>query len=120
MEVEFKKKGPAKPFPDRFELVQNKYYIMKSDQEITKNASTKKLITYLSNHATELSKFAKEENISVEIQRNYGDFWSIIRNWNKKLRYFSTSILCVEINSINPKVPKNKFQQQFSFSIEIL
>ena len=53
------------PKPDRFEKGANKYYIMKSVQEIEKVTSIKKLIKFLGDHNSELTKFSKEEKISA-------------------------------------------------------
>lgn len=54
MKVVFRKKDDPKPYvktkPDRFERVSDKYYIMKSEKEIAKITSLKKLIRYLSNY----------------------------------------------------------------------
>lgn len=69
MKIDFLEKEEAKPYvdpkPDRFERTHDKYYIMKSDSEVAKISSVKKLIKYLGDHGTELTKFAKEEKISA-------------------------------------------------------
>ena len=69
MTTEFLEKEEAKPYvvpkPDRFERKHDKHYVMKSDTEIEKIASVKKLIKYLGVHSAELTKYAKKERISA-------------------------------------------------------
>ena len=69
MKTEFLEKDDPKPYvkpkPDRFERIHDKHYIMKSETEIEKITSVKKLIKYLGDHNTELTKFAKKEKISA-------------------------------------------------------
>jgi hypothetical protein len=68
MKIDFFKEKPLEPIeipkPDRFERVADRHYIMKSGHEIKKAGSLKKIIKYLGAHHSELSKFAKEHNIS--------------------------------------------------------
>ena len=68
MGVEFLKKEPAKPYvealPDRFERSHSKHYMLKSETEIEKITSVKKLIKYLGNYEPELTEFSKKEKIS--------------------------------------------------------
>ena len=68
MKVDFLKKDEPKPYeeskPDRFERAHDKHFLMKSQSEIEKIVSVKKLIKSLGTHQQELSAFAKKENIS--------------------------------------------------------
>jgi len=68
MKTEFYTKKVSRGYSEsklaRFELIDDKHYIMKSKQEILKITSTKKLIAILGNHTSELSKFAKKNKIS--------------------------------------------------------
>jgi hypothetical protein len=63
-------KDAPKPFspskPIRFERAKDEYYIMKSEDEIIKITSVKKLINILGDDSSALTKFAEEENISVD------------------------------------------------------
>ncbi|MCK5468824.1 MAG: hypothetical protein KAI99_09945 [Cyclobacteriaceae bacterium] len=69
MNVDFLKKEQVQPFTeqklDRFERTLDKHYLMKSQNEIEKISSVKKLIKSLGNHLSELSDFAKYEKISA-------------------------------------------------------
>ena len=69
MKIDYLKKEPAKPYvdpkPDRYERDHDKHYLMKSENEIVKISSIKKLIKSLDNHLSELSDFAKKEKISA-------------------------------------------------------
>lgn len=68
MKIEFKKKEEVQAFaeskPDRFERAADRHFIMKSEEEIARITSIKRLIKYLGAHASELSSFAKREKIS--------------------------------------------------------
>lgn len=68
MKVDFLEKEEAKPYvdpkPDRFERGHDKHYLMKSENEIEKIVSMKKLIKSLGKHQSELSALAKKEKIS--------------------------------------------------------
>ncbi len=68
MKIEFFKKEEPRPYveskPERFERAHNKHYLMKSEQDIERISSVKKLIKSLGNHKSELTEFAKKEKIS--------------------------------------------------------
>jgi hypothetical protein len=68
MEIDFKKKEPAKPYveplPDRFEKGHDKHFLLTSTHEIEKITSVKKLIQAIGEHESELSDFAKQEKVS--------------------------------------------------------
>ena len=69
MRVDFLKKEKIKAIeeskPNRFERVADKHYIMKSNYEIEKISSIRKLIKYLGTHSNELTGFAQKGRISV-------------------------------------------------------
>ncbi len=69
MKVDFFEKEEAKPYvdpkPARFERGYDKHFLMKSQNEIEKIVSVKKLIKSLGKHQSELSAFAKKEKISA-------------------------------------------------------
>lgn len=69
MKVEFLEKEETKGYeeskPDRFKRTYDIHYLMKSEDEIEKISSVKKLIKSLGNHESELSAFAKKEKISA-------------------------------------------------------
>jgi hypothetical protein len=71
MKVEFFKGEDPKPFdlgepkPDRLERIDDWYYLMKSDRYFQRVKSVKKLIRYLGKHSSELTKYAREEGVSM-------------------------------------------------------
>ena len=68
MTIDFFEKVNAQPFegskPDRFVRSADQHYLMKSETEIIRITLVKDLIEILGDHASALSKFAKEEKIS--------------------------------------------------------
>lgn len=68
MEIDFRKKEPAKPYveplPDRFEKGHDKHFLLTSTHEIEKITSVKKLIQAIGEHESELSDYAKQEKVS--------------------------------------------------------
>lgn len=68
MHIDFFEKGNVQPFeerkPDRFVRAADQHYFMKSETEIIRITSVRKLIEILGDHDSALSEFAKEENIS--------------------------------------------------------
>ena len=70
MKVDFVKEIKGKPFvitqSDHFERADDIHYVMKSEHEIARIISIKKLIKYLENYSTELINFAKNEHVSIK------------------------------------------------------
>ncbi len=72
MHISFKRGEEKKPFdlhdpkPDRLERVADNHFILKSNDEIEKVTSVKKLIRYLGSHTEELTEYAKKEAISAK------------------------------------------------------
>lgn len=72
MKVEFFKREDKKPFdldepkPDRLERLDDIYYLWKSDRDIQRVNSVKKLIKLLGKHNSELTAYAKEMRVSLD------------------------------------------------------
>jgi hypothetical protein len=70
MKVEFFKREDPKPFDlaepklDRLERAADRYYLMKSEHEIKRVTSVKKLIKYLGKYSSELTDYSNKEGFS--------------------------------------------------------